>query len=67
MNLSDVVTIKQAAVALNLTPAALYLAIKKGQIDSLVALGKITIPRSEFDRLKRAKVKRAKKSTNGKK
>jgi hypothetical protein len=68
MNLSDVVTVAHAADALRLTPAAIYLAIKKQQIQSVTVLGRITIPRKEFDRLKRKKSKRAKKSNgNGSK
>lgn len=63
MNLSDVVTVAYAADALRLTPAALYLAIKKQQVESVTVLGKITIPRKEFNRLKR---KRAKKSNGHK-
>ena len=62
MNLSDVVTVAYAADALSLTPAALYLAIKKQQVQSVTVLGRITIPRKEFDRLKRKRSKRAKKS-----
>lgn len=62
MNLSDVVTVGYAATALNLTPAALYLAIKEGRINAVTMLGRITIPRAEFDRLKRQKAKRAKKN-----
>jgi hypothetical protein len=63
VNISDVVTIKHAADSLNLTPAALYLAIKEGRVSSITALGRIAIPRKEFDRLKRKKVKRSKNST----
>lgn len=67
MNLSDVVTVAYAADALSLTPAALYLAIKKQQVQSVTVLGRITIPRKEFDRLKRKRSKRTKKSNgNGK-
>jgi hypothetical protein len=68
MTISDVVTVGYAADALNMTPAALYLAIKEGRINSVTMLGRITIPRKEFDRLKRKKNnKRAKKSNgNGK-
>lgn len=62
MNLSDVVTVNYVADALRLTPAAIYLAIKKQQIQSVVVLGRITIPRKEFNRLKRKKDKRAKQS-----
>lgn len=62
-NVADVVTVGYAADVLNLTPAALYLAIKEGRINSIVMLGRITIPRKEFDRLKRKKAKR--KQTNG--
>lgn len=65
MNLSDMVTVSHAANALDLTPAALYLAIKEGRINSVTVLGRITIPREEFARLKRLKTKRTKKSTNG--
>jgi len=68
MTISDVVTVGYAADALNLTKAALYLAIKEGRINSVTMLGRITIPRKEFDRLKRQKTKRAKKSNgNGRK
>jgi hypothetical protein len=67
MNLSDVVIVSYAADALNLTPAAVYLAIKEGRINSVKMLGRIVIPRTEFDRLKRLKAKRSKKSNgNGK-
>lgn len=65
MNLSDVVTVAHAADALRLTPAAIYLAIKKQQIQSVTVLGRITIPRKEFDRLKRKKNKRIVKKSNG--
>lgn len=65
VNIADVVTVTYAADALNLTPAALYLAIKEGRVNSITMLGRITIPRKEFDRLRRKRTKRAKKS-NGK-
>lgn len=55
-------TIKYAARALGVTKAALYLAIKEDRIESQVVLDKLTIPRGEFNRLKREKAKRAKKS-----
>ena len=60
--MEDVVTIKYAARALGVTKAALYLAIKEDRIESQVVLDKLTIPRGEFNRLKREKSKRAKKS-----
>lgn len=63
--MEDVVTIRQAAKALNLTVQALYLAIKEQRVQSATVLDRITIPRPEFERLKRKKSKRAKKSTNG--
>jgi hypothetical protein len=66
MNLSDVVTVGYAADALNLTPAALYLAIKEQRVNSVTMLGRIVIPRTEFDRLKRLKSKRKKSNCNGK-
>jgi hypothetical protein len=62
MNLSDVVTIGYAAEALRLTPAALYLAIKEQRVESITVLGRIVIPRKEFDRLKRKRAKRSKQS-----
>jgi phosphoribosylaminoimidazole carboxylase (NCAIR synthetase) len=58
----DVVTIKYAAKALGVTPAALYLAIKEDRVESRKVLDRITIPRREFDRLKRRQIKRAKQS-----
>lgn len=66
VNISDVVTVNYAADALNLTPAALYLAIKEGRVNSITMLGRITIPRKEFHRLKRQKAKRTKKSNGHK-
>ena len=57
----DVVTIKYAAKALGLTRAALYLAIKQNRVESRTVLDKLTIPRSEFNRLKRKRTKK----TNG--
>jgi rRNA processing protein Gar1 len=58
MNLSDVVTVGHAANALGLTPAAIYLAIKEERVESITVLGRIVIPRDEFNRLKRQKTKR---------
>jgi hypothetical protein len=60
--MEDVVTIKYAADYLGITPAALYLAIKEKRIEHKIVLDKLTIPRFEFDRLKRQKSKRIKKS-----
>lgn len=60
--MDDVVTIKYAAKALGLTKAALYLAIKQDRIQSQKVLDVVTIPRSEFNRLKRQRARRAKKS-----
>lgn len=51
--MENVVTIKYAAKALNLTEAALYLAIKENRIESRRVLDRITIPRAELNRLKR--------------
>jgi hypothetical protein len=65
MNLSDVVTVGYAAEALKLTPAALYLAIKEQRVESVTVLGRIVIPRKEFDRLKRKRAKRSSKQSNG--
>lgn len=64
--MDDVVTIKYAAKALGLTKAALYLAIKQDRIQSQKVLDVVTIPRSEFNRLKRQRARRATKSNNGK-
>jgi rRNA processing protein Gar1 len=58
MNLSDVVTVGHVASALGLTPAAIYLAIKEERVESITVLGRIVIPRDEFNRLKRQKTKR---------
>lgn len=63
--MEDVVTIKHAAKALGMTKAALYLAIKQDRVQSLRVLDIITIPRPEFDRLKRERAKRARKQSNG--
>lgn len=62
----DVVTIKYAAKALSLTEAALYLAIKENRIESRVVLDRITIPRTELNRLKRRKSGKTKKSNGHK-
>lgn len=59
-NLDEVVTIQHAAKALSLTEAALYLAIKENRVNSLVMLGRIVLPRHEFDRLKKEKTKKKK-------
>lgn len=65
--MENVVTIKYAAKALNLTEAALYLAIKENRIESRRVLDRITIPRSELNRLKRKKKsQKAKSNGNGK-
>lgn len=61
--MENVVTIKYAAKALNLTEAALYLAIKENRVESRRVLDRITIPRSELNRLKRQKAKKS--NTNG--
>jgi len=63
--MDDVVTIKYAAKALGITKAALYLAIKEDRVQSKTVLDKITIPRWEFDRLKRERANRAKSNGNG--
>lgn len=62
--MDDVVTIKYAAKALGLTRAALYLAIKEDRVQSRTVLDKLTIPRSELNRLKRKKTKHS--NGNGK-
>lgn len=64
--MEDVVTIKYAAKALGVTKAALYLAIKEDRVQSQKVLDMVTIPRREFDRLKRQKAKKAKKSNGHK-
>lgn len=64
--MEDVVTIKYAAKALGLTKAALYLGIKQNRIQSQKVLDVVTIPRAEFNRLKRKKDKQGKsKHSNG--
>lgn len=64
--MENVVTIKYAAKALNLTEAALYLAIKENRVESRRVLDRITIPRSELNRLKRKKKsQKAKSNGNG--
>lgn len=60
--MEDVVTVKYAAKALGLTKAALYLAIKQDRIQSQKVLDVVTIPRSEFNRLKRQRARKASKS-----
>lgn len=60
----DVVTIKDAAKALGLSGAALYLAIKEERIAWRRVLNRITIPKTEVERLRKNKVKRAKQSNS---
>lgn len=60
--MEDVVTVKYAAKALGLTKAALYLAIKENRVQSQRVLDVVTIPRLEFNRLKRQRAQKAKKS-----
>lgn len=62
--MEDVVTIKYAAKALGLTKAALYLAIKENRVQSQKVLDIVTIPRLEFNRLKRQRARKAKKSNS---
>lgn len=66
--MQDVVTIKYAAKALGVTRAALYLAIKENRVQSQRVLDMVTIPRLEFNRLKRQKARKARKfNGNGRK
>jgi hypothetical protein len=62
--MEDVVTIKHAAKALGITKAALYLAIKQDRVQSLRVLDVVTIPRSEFNRLKRERIRRARRASS---
>lgn len=57
----DVVTVKHVAKVLDLTDAAVYLAIKEGRIASRTVLDKITVPKAELERLKKEKIRRARK------
>lgn len=63
--MSDVITVRRAAKALDITPQALYLAIREGRVESRQELDRVVIPMNEFNRL--LEERQSKSPSNGKK